>query len=106
MMEQIAENPELSARFRYGGHGFDPKHTLLPLQAADLWAWLWQKNYGQKKFDAFTKSLFRSPGRIPHYVTEVTDVSLNVLALENMFYGVQSNRRYETQDGKVRIFRV
>jgi len=105
MMRCIADSPDLSKRFRYEGHSFEPKYSLLPLQAADLWVWLWQRAFSDENWSAYLRSLLRKPGHIPHYVHHMTDLSLNMLALVNMTYGVKSNREYERQNGKVRTYR-
>ncbi len=104
MMKRIARTPELRQRFRYEAHSFEPKYSLLPLQAADLWVWLWQRAFSQNKQSAHLRSLLRKPEHIPHFVHHITDLSLNMLALVNMFYDIKSNRQYEAQDGKNRHY--
>jgi len=106
MMRQIADNPELASRFRYVGHGFHPKYSLLPLQAADLLVWLWQKACAEEAFSPYFQSLRKQPGAIPHYVVHLSDTSLNIMAIVNMHYGVRSNQPYESQEGNVRIYTV
>jgi hypothetical protein len=104
MMKNIAASPELVTRFRYAGHWFHPKSSLPCLQAADLLLWLWQKAFAEKRFSSYFEYLRKKPNAIPHYVAHISDASLNIMAMVNMFYGVQSNRKYETQQGSVRTY--
>src|SRR6266702_1923515 len=102
MMRQIEASPEMSEAFRYGGHAFEPKYSLLPLQAADLWVWLWQRICTQEQAvpDPYWENLRRKPGTVPHYVHHMGNVSFNLLAMMNMMYEVKSNRKYESQLGE------
>ena len=106
MMRQIAGTPHLASRLRYGGHAFAPKYSSLPLQSADLWVWLWQKSFSEQKQSPYLKNLLREPGRIPHLVSHMSDPSLNILAMVNMFYGVKSEKKYPEQTGKVREYTI
>jgi hypothetical protein len=54
-MNSLASNPILSAQSRYGGHAFLPKdlaepdkRLVRPLQAADLLAWQWHKDWDNR----------------------------------------------------------
>jgi len=102
MMRQIEASQDLSEQFRYGGHSFEPKYSLLPLQAADLWVWLWQRMVTQEQVapDQYWENLRRSPGKIPHYVHVMKTVSFNLLAMMNMFHGIRSNKEYEKNPTK------
>jgi hypothetical protein len=57
MMKRISEVPDLSQRFRYGGHEFKPKDSLMPLQAADLLVWLWQRAFADNKHSHYLREL-------------------------------------------------
>jgi hypothetical protein len=107
MMRQIENNSALSEQFRYGGHSFEAKDALLPLQAADLWVWLCQKMWYQENNgpDPYWDNLRKQPG-IPHLMHKIGDVSFGTLAFMNMALGIKSNRDYEKQTGNVRRYTI
>ena len=37
---------------------------------------------------------------------EITDLSVSMLALMNMSHGVKSNRKYETQPGRIKKYTI
>jgi hypothetical protein len=43
VMNEIFSSPALREYYRYAGHSFVPKDKAVPLQCADLLAWLWTK---------------------------------------------------------------
>ncbi len=106
MMKQIENMPDLSNRFHYGGHQFSKQATVLPLQAADLWAWIWQKCWARKEWTPYAKALLKRPGHIPHLANNMSDISLSIHAMVNMDKGLKSNREYPKQTGKVRKYTV
>lgn len=73
-MDKIFQIPSLRAEYRYGSHSFIPKKKSLPLQAADILAWLWgnqlklerRKNFnGKLRADLY--SLVERDHFIAHY---------------------------------------
>jgi hypothetical protein len=50
--------------------------------------------------------LLRVEGGISHLYQPITDLSLGMLALMNMHYGVKSNRKYESQLGKTKQYSI
>ena len=100
MMKRIAASPELAARFRYGGHGFQSKESLLPLQAADLWVWLLQKSLREGKRSPYMRNLLSKPGSIPHYVDEYSEIDLGIHAMINWFYDIDSIPEEASEDGE------
>jgi hypothetical protein len=105
MMQAIRKTPKMREAFRYQRHDFVGKAAFPPLQAADMFVWLFQRWFCQKKQDRFLKELLRDGG-ISHLYQEVTDLSLNMLALVNMHYGVKSDRKYQTQRGRIKKYQV
>jgi hypothetical protein len=107
MMRQIESNSELSEQFRYGGHSFEPKYALPPLQAADLWIWLCQKMWYRENNEPnpYWDNLRKQPG-IPHLMHKIGALSFGTLAFMNMTHGIKSNREYEKQTGKVRRYTI
>jgi len=105
MMEIIRKTPQLRKDFRYDDHDFIKKRLLPPLQAADMFVWLFQKWSAERKQDPFLRDLL-SDGGIPHFRQHITDISLWMLAFMNMQHGVRSKRKYESQTGKVRKYSV
>jgi len=71
------------------------------LQAADMFVWLFQKWFSESNQDPFLRDLLLPEGGISHLYQPISDLSLGMLALMNMHYGVKSKRKYETQTGKV-----
>lgn len=104
MMKQIRDDPRLGEKFHYEHHGFYPKTSALPLQAADLWVWLYQKWSKDRTQRALLLDLIAEPSRIPHWEEDITHLSLSVLALGNMADGIKSNRKYEIQAGPIRTY--
>lgn len=106
MLRQIEKNPELSEQLRYGGHAFEPKYSLLPLQAADLWLWLCQRMWNKKERNPYWDNLRQQPGAIPHYVHKMSSASVGFMALMNMTNRIKSNREYEKQTGHPRTYTI
>jgi len=101
MMKTIKKSPQLRKDFCYEDHGFLSKSLLPPLQAADMFVWLFQKWFSESNQDPFLRDLLLPEGGISHLYQPISDLSLGMLALMNMHYGVKSKRKYETQTGKV-----
>jgi hypothetical protein len=103
MMGIISKDKKLRADFRYENHDFIKKSLLPPLQAADMFVWLFQKWSAEGTPTAFLNSLLNDR-RFPHIYQPISDLSLNMLALLNMTHGVKSKRKYESQTGKVKHY--
>jgi hypothetical protein len=103
MLTQIVDVPEHRERLRYGGHQFAPKLEHPPLQAADLFLWLWQKGQREGKKHPY----FRDLVHLRHAQMPVTHLCLSVLAIGNMNRGIESTRNgrgYEIQTGAVKTY--
>jgi hypothetical protein len=105
MMETIKKTPQMRKAFRYQRHEFIEKSLLPPLQAADMFVWLIQRWFSDNKPDQFLTALLLEGG-ISHWYQEITDLSLNMLALMNMNYGVKSGRKYESQSGRIKTYHM
>jgi hypothetical protein len=105
MMKRVKSDSRLVARLRYAGHGFHPKCSLLPLQAADALLWIWNRHQKDGRYEEYLDRL-RAPGGVNTYLQEVTEMSLDFLAIHNISLGIESNRKYEKQIGPVRIFHM
>src|SRR5258708_22573673 len=105
MMETIKKTPKMRTAFRYEKHDFLKKSLLPPLQSADMFVWLFQKWFSEQKQNPFLADLLRD-NRIPHLYQEITDLSVSMLALMNMSHGVKSNRKYESQAGRVKKYTI
>lgn len=103
MMGNIKKTPQMRKAFRYQRHEFIKKPLLPPLQAADMFVWFIQRWFSENKRDEFLTELLREGG-ITHWYQEISDLSLNMLALMNMNYGVKSGRKYETQRGRIKRY--
>ena len=106
MLKQIADNPILSERFRYGTHSFEPKDAMLPLQAADLLMWLLQRSKSPttQTRELFKRLLFQSGRDVAHKIEHITSISLNMTALEFMDLNIRSNKKHPEQTGPVRTY--
>lgn len=105
MMETIKKTPKMRNAFRYENHDFIKKSLLPTLQAADMFVWLFQKWFSEQNQDPFLSDLLRG-NRVPHLYQEITDLSVSMLALMNMSHGVKSNRKYESQTGRVKKYTI
>jgi hypothetical protein len=105
MMNAIKKSPQMRATYYYQHHEFIEKSLLPPLQAADMLVWLFQRWFSRNRQDHFLKALFQK-GSIRHMYQEITDLSVSMLALQNMHYGVKSDRKYETQKGPTKTYRI
>ncbi len=105
MMQKVKENPQLRAAFRYEDHAFIDKSLLPVLQAADMFVWLLQKWFAENRRDQFLRDLLKEGG-VCHWRQQISDLSFGMLALANMHYGVKSNRKYESQQGKIKKYTI
>ncbi len=94
--KQIESTPELKSRFRLGGYSFVPKRDAPQLQAADLLAWEWQREWAtltvsENQHRERRSTLKRLADKEhPHQLEHLSNVG--ALAIVNSFYGLTSNR--------------
>ena len=69
MMEIISKNQEMRKAFRYENHDFIKKSLLPPLQAADMFVWLFQKWFAERKQNPFLRDLLQDGGVPPRSIT-------------------------------------
>lgn len=105
MMNAIKNSPQTRAAYYYQHHEFIEKRLLPSLQAADMLVWLFQRWFSRSHQDHFLKTLLEK-GSIKHMYQEITDLSVSMLALQNMHYGIKSDRKYETQKGPTKTYRM
>jgi len=95
-LSQIEQNRELKERYRMDEYSFVPKGGAPQLQAADLLAWEWQRNHETAMNPEHSGREWRptltSLCERPHYAELLTGTRLGILAMVNLFYGLQSNR--------------
>jgi hypothetical protein len=106
MMETIKKDPKMRKAFRYENHDFLKKSLLPPLQAADMFLWLFQRWFSEGKQDPFLHDLLNGDGDVSHLYQNITELSLGMLALMNMAYGVKSNRKYQSQPGRFKKYTI
>jgi hypothetical protein len=69
-MQHVVRHPFLAEEYRYNSHTFIPKRDAIPLQAADILAWGWNKELTEgsvrPRKRPTRKSLLSLRGRPPH----------------------------------------
>jgi Protein of unknown function (DUF3800) len=94
--KQIESTPELKSRFRLCGYSFVPKRAAPQLQAADLLAWEWQREWAtltvsENRHRERRPTLKRLADKEhPHQWEPLSNIG--ALAIVNSFYGLRSNR--------------
>src|SRR5438034_6461612 len=94
-LEQIKLNPDLRSHFAYHASDFFKKEDEIQLQSADVLAWLFPREYKEKKIPGF-KGADSFP-EWKQWITEhvdasgFSDISIQVRGMINAFLGLRAS---------------